>query len=99
MTTITSSTGTYQIRSVTFQAPSRSRDGKTHTVSMDWATRTAAGCSCEQWTYRHTFCRHMADAEAGKLGKPHIRYHQVAGPRPAEWYKLAHKAITDLYGD
>src|SRR4051812_19485785 len=81
MTTITTATGTYQIRSVTYTALSRSRQGKAHTVAMDWATRTAAGCSCERFSqgrYAGQYCHHMASAEAGKLGKPFIKYHQVA---------------------
>lgn len=60
------------ISSIRYEVPSRRRNGKVHTVSLDPRDNAIISCSCEAGQYGKS-CWHRVWVADGKAGKPRIR--------------------------
>lgn len=71
MTTFTSRTGIYELRSIRYTAPSATRPGTAYTVTV---TPHGWSCDCEasQWRKTRGKCWHIKAGQAGALGKPRV---------------------------
>jgi hypothetical protein len=71
MTAASNPNAAYTIHEAVWTVPSRTRRGRTHTVTLDFTTETMQ-CSCEAGQYnRH--CWHRDLVSEGKAGKPRVR--------------------------
>jgi hypothetical protein len=71
MTTIATTTGQYQVRSIRYTVESASVPGRVYTVTVDdggWF------CDCKAGEYTKTRgrCWHIKTARAGEAGKPRV---------------------------
>lgn len=90
----------YRLTQLHWTAPSASRAGTSYLVE-GYIDRVAgepiirAGrCECPDHTHRRRQCKHMAAAEAGRLGKPHAKAVIVRAPQRV----TGPQAVADLYG-
>jgi hypothetical protein len=66
------------IQAITYAVPSRTRRGRTHTVSVDPRDLAIVACTCEAGQYGR-WCWHRDWVLDGRAGKPRVRVTQ----RPA----------------